>query len=88
MFFVHLSALLGILVFIFCLRKLGGTPKKLPEYSLTILILAALFVRILCAGLSKGFDTYLPPTIIYWAARCQPPGRGLDTGEPPRYNRR
>lgn len=56
MFFVHLSALLGILVFIFCLRKLGGTPKKLPEYSLTILILAALFVRILCAGLSKGFD--------------------------------
>ncbi|HBA49265.1 MAG TPA: hypothetical protein DCZ91_16015 [Lachnospiraceae bacterium] len=55
MLFIHLFALLGILLF--AIAYMGTIlNRKLPKYCFFILFLAAFSLRLLAAALSKGFD--------------------------------
>lgn len=55
MLFIHLFAVSGIMLF--ALAYMGTIlNRKLPKHSVLILFLAALFLRLLAAALSKGFD--------------------------------
>ena len=57
MFFIGFFALLGVLLFGFCFWMVVGKKAALPRRSLALLFLAALFLRLLAAALSKGFGS-------------------------------
>ena len=61
MIFIHLGAFLGIILFIFCLKKLSIGPASTEQsrpstINIFLLIFIALILRLVCAFLSDGFS--------------------------------
>ena len=61
MIFIHLGAFLGIILFIFCLKKLSIGPASTEQsrpftINIYLLIFIALILRLVCAFLSDGFS--------------------------------
>ena len=61
MIFIHFGALLGIILFLFCLKKLSIGPASMEQsrpitINIFLLIFIALLLRLVCAFFSDGFD--------------------------------
>lgn len=90
MLFIAFFALSGILLFLFCFRRVNGAKIELPASSLAALFAAALSLRLLAAALSRGFG---PDTACFaaWADRIFQLGPGgfyspdVFTDYPPGY---
>lgn len=54
--YIHLAAVFGLILFGFCFLLPGSEKKYTKHYMIFILFTLALSVRLLAAGLSKGFD--------------------------------
>ena len=71
--FIHIAAILGLILFTYCFVRLSTVQadrKPLISYPLltTLLFVAALSIRLLCASLSDGFDTDTA-CFAFWADR-------------------
>ncbi len=89
---IHLAALFGLLLFVFCWRRYSARPQDIPcpPFAAPCLFGAALLLRLLCAGLYGGFDADTA-CFASWADRIFEVGPGgfyspdVFTDYPPGY---